>query len=185
MNEELEKSLTALLSELGRGSDEVWQSLLPAVYDQLKGVARKIAGPGADSATITPTALVHDAWAKLMSAGKFDFVDRHHFFAVAAVTMRRVLIDASRRRAAEKRGGDLRRVTLADVGSAASPVDLVELDEALVDLEQLSARQARVVELRFFAGLSVPEVADCLGLSVATIEADWRLARAWLGRRLS
>lgn len=185
MNEQLERSLTALLSELGGGSDEAWRRLLPAVYDQLKGVARKIAGPDSDVATITPTALVHDAWAKLAGSGPFEFVDRHHFFAVAAVTMRRVLVDATRRRLAEKRGGGRRRVTLADVGTDASPLDLLALDDALIELEKLSARQSRVVELRFFAGLSVPEVADCLGLSVATIEADWRLARAWLGRRLS
>ncbi|MEZ6195709.1 MAG: ECF-type sigma factor [Planctomycetota bacterium] len=185
MTPDLERSLTALLGEIGAGTDRAWDEILPAVYNHLKGVARKIAGPGSDDATITPTALVHDAWAKLAGSASSDFVDRNHFFAVAAVTMRRILIDASRRRKTEKRGGDSHRVTLADVGSPSASVDLLELDEALQELEGLSSRQARVVELRFFAGLGVAEVAECLGVSIATIEADWRLARAWLGRRLA
>ena len=184
MNEELQRTLTALLSELGGADQEAWGRVLPVVYDQLKAVARKIAGAGSDSATITPTALVHDAWAKLSSAADFEAVDREHFFAIAAVTMRRVLVDAARRKGAEKRGGGCAQVTIADVAMESPAVDLVELDEALDQLEALSPRQSRIVELRFFAGLTVPEVADCLGVSVATVVADWRLARAWLGRRL-
>lgn len=184
MNEQLQKTLTALLSDLGGAGQEAWEHVLPVVYDQLKAVARKVAGPGSDSATITPTALVHDAWAKLSSAADFEVTDREHFFAIAAVTMRRVLVDAARRKGAEKRGGGRHQITMTDVATESAAVDLVELDEALDELEALSPRQARTVELRFFAGLTVPEVADCLGISVATVEADWRLARAWLGRRL-
>lgn len=184
MNDDLQRTLTAMLDDLGAGDADAWARVLPAVYDQLKGVARKIAGPASDSATITPTALVHDAWAKLAASENLEFADREHFFAVAAVTMRRVMVDAARGKAASKRGGDRHRVTMSDVGSTGEAVDLVDLDDALGELEKLSARQGRIVELRFFAGLTVPEVARCLGLSVATIEVEWRLARAWLGHRL-
>ena len=184
MNDELRNTLTVLLSELGSESLDAWEKVLPAVYDQLKGIARKIAGPHADSATISPTVLVHEAWAKLAKAGSSDFVDRRHFFAVAAVTMRRILIDAARHREMERRYRARRRITLSGVGETTNSVDLLDLDEALTELATLSSRQARVVELRFFVGLTVEEVADCLKLSRATIESDWRMARAWLGKRL-
>lgn len=184
MDEQLERSLTALLRDIDAGESASWDVLLPQIYGQLKDVARRIAGPDADSATITPTALVHDAWVKLAGDGGRDFADREHFFAVAAVTMRRLLVDGARRRQAAKRGGDRQRLTLSDVDDDRPGVDLVELDDCLSELERLSPRQARIVELRFFAGLSVTEVARCLSVSVGTVEADWRLARAWLGRRL-
>lgn len=183
MNEQLEQTLTALLAEIGSEPD-AWHEALPRVYDQLRQLARSVSAPGSEDATLSPTALVHEAWAKLSSGSSEGFRDREHFLAVAAITMRHVLVDAARRRGAQRRGGDRARVTLSDLAEGGADCDLLDLDAALDELGVLSSRQARVVELRYFSGLSVPEVASCLDVSVSTIEADWRLARAWLGRRL-
>lgn len=185
MNPDLEKSLTALLGDLGAGDDRAWSDVLPSIYDQLRELAGLVAGPDAELETFTPTALVHDAWSRLSSKST-TFMDRDHFFAVAARTMRHLLVDRAREKAALKRGGNRARVTLSGLsGGADGRHDVVDLDDALTRLEATFPRQARVVELRFFAGLGVAEVASALELSVTTIEADWRLARAWLAREMS
>lgn len=184
MKTELHQTLTALLEEIGAGSSEGWEKLLPVIYDHLRGLASRIAGPQGESATLSPTALVNEAWARIANQDNIEFSNRQHFFAVAALTMRQILVDQARRKRAQKRGGDLGRVTLSGLPGRSVNLDLIDLDEALRELEKLSPRQARVVELRFFGGLTVSEVADCLGKSIATVEADWRTARAWLGSNL-
>jgi RNA polymerase sigma factor (TIGR02999 family) len=160
---------------------------LTEVYADLKAVAagyfrREWAGH-----TLQPTAVVHEAYARL--SGKGTFKSRTHFMLVASTTMRRVLVDHARRRLAKKRGGGKAGVTIADVADSAESVggggiDVLELDDALVKMEGVYPRPARVVELRFFGGLRVEDTARLMGLSVATVESDWRFARAWLTREL-
>jgi RNA polymerase sigma factor (TIGR02999 family) len=140
---------------------------------------------GRAGATLSTTALVHEAYLKLDPAAKLSGEGRADFFAVAAWAMRSVLVDAARRRGANKRGGGFTPVTLGD--DAASPMrsdDLLALDEALERLRALDARRARVVDFRFFAGLTTPETAELLGTSVSSVERDWRTARAWLVQAL-
>jgi len=164
---------------------------LAEVYADLKAVAagyfrREWAGH-----TLQPTAVVHEAYARL--SGKGTFKSRTHFMLVASTAMRRVLVDHARRRSAKKRGGGARcGVTIADVAEASAgagvpggAVDVLELDDSLSKLERLYPRPARVVELRYFGGLSVEDTAGLMGLSVATVESDWRFARAWLTRELT
>jgi RNA polymerase sigma factor (TIGR02999 family) len=184
MKPELRETLTDLIREIDGGKADAWAELLPAIYDQLRSLAGRISGPEDGPSTLSPTALVHEAWAKIANQADSSFVNREHFFAVAAMTMRQLLVDQARRKRAAKRGGGRERVSLSGLPERESDLDVVDLNEALTKLEQLSPRQARVVELRFFGGLTVPEVARCLAVSVPTIEADWRTARAWLGAAL-
>lgn len=163
---------------------------LAEVYADLKAVAagyfrREWAGH-----TLQPTAVVHEAYARL--SGKGTFKSRTHFMLVASTAMRRVLVDHARQRSAKKRGGGMKcGVTIADVADASTEgppggaVDVLELDDSLSKLERLYPRPARVVELRCFGGLSVEDTAGLMGLSVATVESDWRFARAWLTRELT
>jgi RNA polymerase sigma factor (TIGR02999 family) len=136
--------------------------------------------------TLTPTALVHEAYLKLVQLERIDWQGRAHFFGACAQVMRRVLISYARMKKAEKRGGGVQPVTLENVVAAAEsrPAELLALDEALVRLEALSARQARIVECRFFAGMGVEETAAALGISPATVKREWTAARAWLNREL-
>ena len=159
---------------------------LEAVYAQLRALAsRYLSGGGAP--TLQPTALVHEAWLRLAGADGAAWRDRSHFCAVAARAMRQALVDHLRRSRADKRGGGLERVTLTGVlgHDPGAGVDVLALEDALAQLHALDARQARIVELRFYGGLSVPEAAECLGVSVSTVEKEWRAARAWLGLALS
>ncbi|MCI0570896.1 MAG: ECF-type sigma factor [Myxococcaceae bacterium] len=160
----------------------------PAVYAQLRAVAAHyLSGGGA--LTLQPTALVHEAYLRLAGASEdgASWRDRAHFCAVAARAMRQALVDHLRRKSADKRGGGWERVTLTGVPGQDpdAGVDLLALEAALERLQALDARQARIVELRFFGGLSVVEVAGCLGVSVSTVEKEWRAARAWLGMALA
>jgi len=135
--------------------------------------------------TLQTTALVNEAFVRLVDSNKVNWQDRSHFFAISAQLMRRVLVDAARRRKSEKRGGDRVRVTLADdVKSVDDQADVVAIDEALTRLAALSPRQSRIVELRYFAGLTEEEVAETLEISTRTVRRDWNLARAWLYREL-
>lgn len=163
-------------------------ALVPLVYEQLRHLAaRMVAQKAAHS--LQPTGLVHEAWLRMKNAEDSGsrWRDREHFCAVAATAMRQILIDRARRRKAARRGGDWERVTLSssDLEAALADIDVVELDAALTELEALDARGARIVELRFFGGLTVPEVARELDLSPSSVEKSWRRARAWLGARLS
>jgi len=179
--------VTRLLHAWRGGDHAALDALVPIVYEELRRVAEaRMRGEAADH-TLQPTALVHETYARLAEAA-VAWDDRAHFFAVAAGTMRRVLVDHARARGRAKRGGDRVQVTLVD-GLAASdgPVDhdLLDLDAALERLADLDARKARIVELVFFTGLTQPEVADVLDISIATVERDLRAARAWLGAQLS
>ena len=152
---------------------------LPAVYAELRALAASYFR-GRGSHTLQPTALVHEAFLRLhQHAGQVT--DRAHFFAIAATAMRQVLIDHARRRRALKRGGAEReRVTLSNLAAFESPVDLVALDDLLTKLAALDGRQARLVELRFFAGMTEEETAEVLGVSLRTVQKEWRKAKAWL-----
>ena len=177
--------VTALLGELCGGNRAAADELLPLVYDDLRMRARNYLR-GSDG-RLQATELVHEAYLRLVDQSSADWRGRTHFFAVAAIAMRHIIIDHVRHRGRAKRGGDLRAVTL-DVAVApdADPdVDVYALHEALERLAELDPRQARVVEMRFFGGLSVEEVAEALGVSKRTVEGEWSHAKAWLRVELS
>ncbi len=160
--------------------------LLPVLYQELRRLAETYLDREPRGHTLQPTALVHEAYLRVAGLTSIDWRDPTHFFGAAAGAMRRVLVDHARRKAAARRGDPRRRVTLDEEGVAASDgVDVVELDDALRRLASLNPRHARIVELRFFAGLSVPEVAKVLGVSASTVAMDWRIARAWLNGHLA
>lgn len=177
--------ITAMLRAASGGDRQVLDALLPHVYAELKRLARA-ARAGKAGETLNTTALVHEAYLKLVPSAGSDWQGRAHFFGVAARAMRQLLVDAARHRARAKRGGGEWAVTFEEGDHAApTPADeLVALDEALDRLAALDARQARVVEHRFFAGLTAQETADVLGVSVPTVDRDWRAARAWLRREM-
>lgn len=160
--------------------------LLPRVYDDLRALAAARLRNEAPGHTLQPTALVHEVFLKLAAQERAEWRDRAHFFAVAAEAIRRILVDHARGRRAAKRNAPGERMTISAVLDAptSEEVDLLALDEALSRLADLSARQARVVELRFFGGLEVAEVAQALGVSENTVKGDWRMARAWLQHQL-
>ncbi len=171
---------TQLLARLSAGDEDAGKELLPFVYDELRRVASSCMRTERDSHTLQPTALVHEAWVKLV--GHIDSIeDRTHFFAVASQAMRQVLIDHARGKSRLKRGNGFRQVTLSGIGlEAQGAVDLVDLNDSLSQLSTLNERHAQVVELRILGGLTVNEVADFLGVAHATIERDWLMAKAWL-----
>jgi RNA polymerase sigma factor (TIGR02999 family) len=185
--------VTRLCREAARSDpeDQEDRDAVDALVDHVYATLRRMAGRqmGAERVdhTLSPTALVHEAYLKLVDQHQLDWRDRAHFYAVAARIMRRVLIDHARRKLAGKRGGDQVRVTFSDEvgGVVAGPESLIELDHALDRLEELSPRQRQVVELRFFGGMTHEEVAAVLGVSVPTVRRDWRLAQAWLQREMS
>jgi len=180
-------AVTPLLDSASRGDRRAAARLLPLVYEELRERAALSLRRERPSHTLQPTAIVHEAFLRLVDQTAVDWRGRTHFFAVAAEMMRRVLVDHARKRGATKRGGGRTRVALDE--QVASPhanddLDLVALDEALEELHRLSERQARVVELRYFGGLNVEDVAAVLSVSDRTVKEDWRIARAWLRRRL-
>lgn len=183
------RTVTHCLDRLGAGDFRAAPDLFPLVYDELRALAGAHFRAERPDHTLQPTALVHEAFLKLVDQTRANWKDRSHFFAVAAEAIRRVLIDHARAKHAAKRHMPGRRLTIdadLDVAVAADDdVDLVGLDDALCRLARLNARQAKVVELRFFAGLSIEETAEALGVSEGTVKGDWRLARAWLERELN
>ena len=179
--------LTTLLREASEGDSTAFEELYGLVYDELVQLARMVRR-GKASETLNTTSLVHEAYFKLISSpGNVEWNDRAHFFAVAARAMRQVLVNAARDRKAAKRGGGHLRVTLTDYeqNHPIDPHELLALNDALTRLEEINERQARVIECRFFGGLSVDETAQALGISDRTVKRDWRFARAWLGMQLS
>lgn len=178
--------VTAILKRIRDADDSGYQDLLPVVYDELRQMAAGYLRQERLDHTLQPTALVHEAYLKLVDQNIADWKDRRHFFAVAARAMRQVLIDYARRHRAAKRGGNRLKFTLDQAPAPLAPatVDLVALDDAMAELERLDARKSRVVELRFFGGLTNEEAAGELGVSPKTTEADWYMARAWLRRAL-
>jgi len=175
-----------MLAELNGGNRTVVDAMLPRVYDELRAMARrKLRGERADH-TLNTTALVHEAYEKLVQQDRMTWQNRAHFLSVAALSMRRILLNYARDRAAQKRGGGAPVATFED-GMAPRTVrveELIDLDDALNRLEERSERQSQVVTYRFFGGLTQREIAEVLGVSEPTVRRDWRLARAWLSREL-
>jgi RNA polymerase sigma factor (TIGR02999 family) len=187
MEAEPSVEITRLLQAWGNGDRAALDQLTPVIYSELRRRAHnymKNEGPGR---TLQTTALVHEAWVRLVNAPASSWKDRAHFFAIAAQVMRHILVDGARSRQREKRGGSSQRVDLDAVAefSPARDRELVAIDDALRALAAMDSRKAKVVELRFFGGLSVAETSEVLTVSEDTILRDWRLARAWLLREIS
>lgn len=177
---------TQLVAAMNAGDRSARDALLPLLYADLRAQAMAYFRAQRADHTLQPTALVHEALLRIMGSDKIEWESRSHFLAVAAKAMRNVLADHARRRRAEKRGGAWERVTLTGLGSDGGErrIDALDLDEALDALGRINERQAQIVELRFYGGLTVEEVAHVLEVSPRTIELDWRMARAWLRNRL-
>ena len=161
---------------------------MPLVYDELHRQAARYLRKERQGHTLQTTALIHEAYLKLLGQHQVEWQNRAHFFAIAATAMRRILVDHARERQREKRGGQAENLTLeaaSQISTGEKSVDLIALDEALNRLAKLSARQARVVELRYFSGLSNDETAEVLSVSTATVRNDWNIARAWLKQEMT
>jgi RNA polymerase sigma factor (TIGR02999 family) len=181
------QDVTELLHRWRSGDADALDRLLPLVYEELRRVASARLRQEHPGHTLQATALVHEAYLRLLGSRTTTPQNRTHLFAVAARLMREILVDHARRKAARKRGGSATMIALDE--SVAAPdiamIDLIALDEALTGLQALDPRLCRVVELRFFAGLNIDETAQALDVSTATVERDWTVARAWLHQRLS
>jgi RNA polymerase sigma factor (TIGR02999 family) len=180
--------VTQALLELSAGDSHALDRVLPAVYDHLHRLAERELRRERPDHTLSPTALVHEAYLKLVQLDRISWEGRAHFFGACAQVMRRILISYARMKKAEKRGGVAAEpVPIDDVLLAAAerPDELVALDEALARLGQLNPRQARIVECRFFAGMDVEQTAEVVDASAATVKRDWTAARAWLNRELA
>jgi RNA polymerase sigma factor (TIGR02999 family) len=180
------KDVTQLLSEAAAGDSSAAVRLLPMVYDELRKLAASRMLKTPPGQTLQPTALVHEAYMRIVGDADSRFAGRKHFFFAAARAMRDILVEQARRRASLKRGGEHKRVEFIESGLAIQPPsdDVVALAEALKKLEVEDPEKAELVNLRYFAGLTTDETADVLGVSAATIERKWRFARAWLRREL-
>jgi len=182
--------ITQYLQRIESGDSDAVGDLLPHIYEDLRELAGRVFADQWRNHTLQPTALVHEAYMRMVQPENPAWKDKRHFLRVAALAMRQLLTDYARARMAEKRGGGLDRVSIDDLGDQlgdepeGEDLDLVRLDEALTALAKFDERQARIVELRFLAGLSVEETADVLGLAVRTVFLDWKMARVWLQRRL-
>ena len=179
--------VTGLLLSWRQGDAAALDRLVPLVYDELRRVARRHLRREQPGHALQATALVHEVYLRLVDVERLTLQNRTHFFAVAAKLMRQILVDHARRQHADKRGGGATMVSLDDTLPAApsTSVDVLALDQALAALASIDAQQSHVVELRFFAGLNIDEAAEALGISPATVEREWALAKAWLYRRLS
>jgi RNA polymerase sigma factor (TIGR02999 family) len=180
--------ITQLLLAWGSGDKQALDALMPVVYDELRRLARRYMRRQNPGHTLQTTALVNEAYLRLIDSSRVRWQDRRHFFAISAQLMRRVLVDFARAKNSLKRGGEQIQITLdekIESPSGEKATDLVALDEALQKLAKLSARQSQIVELRYFGGLNEEEIAATLGISTRTVRRDWSLARAWLFRELS
>jgi RNA polymerase sigma factor (TIGR02999 family) len=186
MPEERESATRALEAQVG-GDPKAASELLPLVYNKLRALAAGYMRSERSDHSLQPTAVVHEAYLRLIDDERVSWQGKTHFFAVAATQMRRILTEHARARHARKRGGGARKVKLDDTMAVTTVgvVDMLALDEALDRLAGESPRQVRVVELRFFGGLSVEETAQFLEVSTSTVKGDWRVARAWLAHELS
>ena len=186
---EVDARLSDLLARAGRGEPQASAELLPLVYDHLRAMARARLAKEPAGQTLQPTALVHEAYLKLVGSDR-PWNDKRHFFAAAALAMRRILVDRARARRGEKRGGNLRRVSLENVDEEHEGIeptggmDWLALEEAMTELEAHDPSMAAIVHLRYFAGLSVEQVAQATGVSTRTVNREWFVARAWLLRRM-
>lgn len=181
------RNITQMLQQWSGGNHAVLDELMPIVYDELRRQASRYLRRERINHTLQTTALIHEAYLKLLGQ-EVDWQNRSHFFGIAAQAMRRILVDHARQRHREKRGGNAENLPLDEamfVVSDENKVDLVALDDALDRLARLDARQARIVELRFFSGLTNDETAEVLGVSNATVRNDWTMAKAWLKLELA
>jgi len=179
-------NITQILKKATSGDDSAVRRLMPLVYDELRALAESYLRQERSDHTLQATALVHEAYVRLIKQEDVEWQNRAHFFAVAAQAIRRILVDHARARGRGKRGGGLQRVRLDENVAVLEErdLDLVALDESMEKLARLHERQARIVELRFFGGLTLKEVGEFLGVSPRTVDGDWRMARAWLRREL-
>ena len=179
--------VTQLLKAWTAGDEEALDKLTPLVYEQLHRVARRYMAGQYPGHILQTTALVNEVYLQLVDCGQINWQDRAHFFAVSAQLMRRILIDFARARGSQKRGGGAPHISLDEAPSVCADTDpnLVELDDALNALSMVDERKSKVVELRFFGGLSIDETAEVLRVSVDTVVRDWKLAKIWLVRELS
>lgn len=177
---------TITLRDLRDGDASAADRLLPMVYEELRAIAGGLFKSQPDGHSLQPTALVHEAYLKLVRQDAATFSDEAHFLAVAAMAMRQILVDHARARRAEKRGGAGHRVTLdlAALPDEDSGVDVLDLHEALERLREFDERKSRVIELRFFGGLDIAQVSEALGVARSTVTEDWRFSRAWIVREL-
>lgn len=180
-----------LLSRVSAGDEKAVSRLMPLVYDELRRLAASYLRRERPGQTLQATALVHEAYVRLIGEKAHNWQNRTHFLAIAALSMRQILVQRARTRKAAKRGGDPERINIdeqllaAPETGAPDQIDLLALDVALDRLSALNQRQAKIVELRYFGGLGVEEAAEALGISPATVKRDWTLARAWLKRELA
>ncbi len=177
--------ITQILDRIADGNQQAIDELVPLVYDQMRLIAAG-AIQREPSEQCDPTELVHEAYLRLVGNENLAWKSRSHFYGACAVVIRRILVDQARSRNRQKRGGQFERVALepGEIADSTNAIDLVELDEALVELEKLSPRQAKLVELRFFGGLTEDEAAEVLQVSRRTVGGDWAMARAWLRTKL-
>jgi RNA polymerase sigma-70 factor, ECF subfamily len=175
--------VTQLLIKLTDGNTEVLDALLPLIYDELRSLANRYLRRERREHTLQPTALVHEAYLKLVDQKHVRWQNRAHFMGVAANMMRRILVDHARRHTADKRGGEFEKLPIEEeilVVSDEKSVELLALDEALENLAKIDEQKSRIVELRYFGGLSVEETAEVMGVSPVTVKRQWRMAKAWL-----
>ena len=182
------QDVTGLLQKWGEGDRDVLNQLLPAVYDELHRMAARYLRHERPDHTFQPTALINEAYVRLVDQKNVKWENRAHFFAIAANIMRRILVDHARGHQAAKRGGSMIKLPLDEAVHRApkqEEMDLVALDEALTQLAKIDPEQSRLVELRYFAGLTIEETAQVMGISPATVKRKWTISRAWLRREIS
>jgi RNA polymerase sigma-70 factor (ECF subfamily) len=180
--------LTQMLIKLTEGNTEVVNEILPVIYDELRSLAGNYLRRERENHTLQPTALVHEAYLKLIDQKNVQWQNRAHFFGIAANIMRRILVDHARKHTAEKRGGAGENLPLEDellIVSEGKSAELLALDEALENLAKIDPQKSKIVELRYFGGLSVEETAEVLGVSEITVKRHWRMAKAWLYGQIS
>jgi len=180
------QEISVILKDWSEGNRASADRLLSLVYDELRKIAGQYLKKEKSDHTLQPTALVHEAYMKLIDISDISWNDRAHFFAVSANIMRHILVDHARAKLAEKRGGDAQHISLEDADSLSSEtdIDLLAVDEALNELAKFDEQQSRIVELRFFGGLTIEETAHVAGISPATVKREWAMAKAWLHRKL-
>jgi RNA polymerase sigma factor (TIGR02999 family) len=177
--------VTTLLAAWGKGDPSALDKLIPLVYAELHRIARRVWSQHQQNNTLQPTALINEAYLKLAHAESASFQDRCHFFAVASTAMRQILVNHAKSRLSQKRGAGRASVSLDEVHAVdQEAAEIVSLHEALETLQTIDARKSKVVEMRYFGGLSIEETAEALGVSVGTVNRDWRLARSWLIREM-
>ena len=182
-----EIDVTETLAWVASGQHDAADRLLPLVYDQLRRLAGSMLNQESPGNTLQPTALVHETYLRMADQTRVDWRGKSHFFAIGAKMMRRILVDHARGKKRNKRGGDMPRIPLTDdlCVTSRNEEDVLAVEEALKKLAELDPRQAQIVELRFFGGLTMEEVAEVLNVSKRTVESEWTMVRAWLRRELS